>query len=79
MRINSKGQVTIPAAMRRLAGLLPGADVEVLFDGAAVQIRRTRPTPKPGDGERLVQHLRGHRGALAMTTEEIMALTRGED
>jgi AbrB family looped-hinge helix DNA binding protein len=79
MRINSKGQVTIPAAMRRLAGLPPGTHVEVLFDGASVQIQRTKPTPKPGDGERLVQHLRKHGANLAVTADEVMAPSRDED
>jgi hypothetical protein len=44
-----------------------------------VQLRRTASSRKPGRGERLVAHLRGHRGGLKMTTDEIMALTRGDD
>ena len=30
-------------------------------------------------GERIVEHLRSHPGTVQMTTDEIMALTRGED
>jgi AbrB family looped-hinge helix DNA binding protein len=79
VRITSKGQVTIPAAIRERAGLLPDTEVEFLFDGETVQLRRVYPARKPSRGERLVAHLRAHRGGLKMTTDEIMALTRGED
>ena len=42
MRITSKGQVTIPLAIREQAGLLPNTEVEFDFDGKAVRIRRAR-------------------------------------
>ena len=80
MRITSKGQVTIPAAIRERAGLLPHTEVEFELDGDAVRIVRAKPS-EPRDesrGERLVQRLRG-RGTVRMSTDEIMALTRGED
>ncbi|HEV2363477.1 MAG TPA: AbrB/MazE/SpoVT family DNA-binding domain-containing protein [Caulobacteraceae bacterium] len=76
MRITSKGQVTIPAAIRERAGLLPLTEVEFDFDGKFVRIRRTRSMRHPSRGARLVAHLKG-RGDIAMTTDEIMALTRG--
>lgn len=75
MRINSKGQVTIPAKIREAAGLLPHAEVEFEYDGEVVRIMRC--TDRPGRGERIVGHLRG-RGDFQMTTDEIMALTRGK-
>lgn len=77
MRITSKGQVTIPAEIRERAGLLPHTEVEFEFDGDSVRIRRSKPRSKPGRGARLVSHLRG-RGDVALTTEQIMALTRGD-
>jgi AbrB family looped-hinge helix DNA binding protein len=77
MRVTSKGQVTIPAEIREKAGLLPHTEVEFEFDGEAVRLRRAEPGTKPGRGARLVAHLRG-RGDVAMSTDEIMALTRGE-
>ena len=76
MRITSKGQVTIPIDIREKAGLLPDTEVEFHFDGENVLLRRAQRTTKPGRGARLVSHLRG-RGDVAMTTDEIMALTRG--
>jgi AbrB family looped-hinge helix DNA binding protein len=72
VRITSRGQVTIPAAIRRRSGLLPHCDVDFEYDGEAVRIR---PTRAAGRGARLVAHLRD-RGDVAMSTDEIMALTR---
>ena len=38
MRITSKGQVTIPIAMREKAGLMPNTEVDFDFDGQYVRI-----------------------------------------
>jgi AbrB family looped-hinge helix DNA binding protein len=78
MRITSKGQVTIPQAFREKAGLLPGAEVEFELDGDAVRIRRAQAPITPGRGARIVELLRGS-ATIRMTTDEIMALTRGEE
>lgn len=79
MRITSKGQVTIPADIREQAGLLPHTEVEFSIEDGVVQIRPA-VTPKKRDrGAMIVEHLRRHRGDIAMSTEEIMALTRGEE
>ena len=76
MRITTKGQVTIPAHIREKAGLLPHTDVEFVMDGKAVKIVRKAAGTKPSRGARLVAQLKG-RGDVAMTTDQIMALTRG--
>jgi AbrB family looped-hinge helix DNA binding protein len=75
VRITSKGQVTIPADIRERAGLLPNTEVEFEFDGKVVHIIRAKAPKGDGRGARLVAHLRG-RGDVAMSTDEIMALTR---
>jgi AbrB family looped-hinge helix DNA binding protein len=77
MRITSKGQVTIPLALREKTGLLPDTEVEFELDGNAVRIRRARRRPGTGKGARLVARMRG-RGDGGMTTDEILALTRGK-
>jgi len=78
MRITSKGQVTIPAEIREQAGLLPHTEVDFEFDGKVVRIVRAHsPRSKDSRGARLTAHLRG-RGDVAMSTDAIMALTRGE-
>ncbi|HEV2509385.1 AbrB/MazE/SpoVT family DNA-binding domain-containing protein [Bosea sp. NPDC003192] len=76
MRITSKGQVTIPADIRERAGLLPETEVDFEFDGKVVRIVPAVARRKMGRGDRLVAHLRRSKGDIAMTTDEIMALTR---
>lgn len=75
MRLTSKGQVTIPIEIRQRLGLMPGTVVEFEIDGDAVRI--TKAAEGLTRGERLVRRLEGT-GDVAMTTDEIMALTRGE-
>jgi AbrB family looped-hinge helix DNA binding protein len=77
MRITSKGQVTIPIEIREQAGLLPHTEVAFEFDGRHVRIVPVASGNKDSRGARLVAHLRG-RGDIAMTTDAIMALTRGD-
>lgn len=74
MRVTSKGQVTIPIQIREQLGLLPNTEVAFQVDGDAVRIVRTRT--RQGRGRSIVANLRG-RGTTGMTTDEIMALTRG--
>lgn len=77
MRITSKGQVTIPIAIRERAGLLPNTEVEFIYERGAVRIIRAKPKRGRSRGEEIVRRLRGS-GSVKMTTDEIMALTRGE-
>ena len=77
MRITSRGQVTIPAEIRKQAGLLPQTRVAVTFDGETVRITRSRARKYAGRGARIVARLRGS-ATVDMTTDEIMALTRGD-
>lgn len=75
MRITSKGQVTIPAEIREKAGLLPHTEVEFELERGKVVIRKA-----PGSrrrGRKTVEAMKG-KGTVRMSTDEIMALTRGE-
>jgi AbrB family looped-hinge helix DNA binding protein len=75
MRVTSKGQVTIPVEIRERLGLLPNSEVEFVVEGSAVRLRKARG--RQGRGRSLVAHLRG-RGRGRLSTDEILALTRGE-
>lgn len=75
MRITSKGQVTIPIAIRNQMGLLPDTDVEFVVEGNNVLIRKVATSNSRG--RRLVEAMRGT-ATTGMSTDEIMALTRGE-
>ena len=77
MRVTSKGQVTIPIAIREQAGLMPNTEVEFECDGDVVRIVAAKGRAGTGRGARAVARLRGT-GDMAMSTDEIMALTRGE-
>jgi AbrB family looped-hinge helix DNA binding protein len=76
MRITSKGQVTIPQEIRERLGLLPHSEVEFEIDGDSVRIRRAKASRSRG--EMIVANMRGTATNRGMTTDEIMALTRGE-
>ena len=75
MKITSKGQVTIPAGLRERAGLLPNTEVEFVLSGKKLWLQKTEG--KRRRGSRLVDALRG-KGTVRMSTDQIMALTRGE-
>ncbi|MBI3892350.1 MAG: AbrB/MazE/SpoVT family DNA-binding domain-containing protein [Candidatus Wallbacteria bacterium] len=75
MRITSKGQVTIPQAIREELGLLPETEVEFEVDGNTVRILKSAASRKPSRGRLAVARLRGT-GSVKMTTDAILALTR---
>jgi AbrB family looped-hinge helix DNA binding protein len=82
MRVTSKGQVTIPADVLEDAGILPNTEVEIACDGdGRIVLSRAGQFDGKTRGERVVEHLRrfAKEHPVSMTTEEIMALTRGED
>lgn len=74
MKITSKGQVTIPHELRERTGLMPGCEVE-FAEGRDGRLY-LRKLSRSGRGRRIVARLHG-RGDVAMTTDEIMSLTRG--
>ncbi len=74
MRITSKGQITIPQQVRRELGLEPGDEVDVIMqDGVARIVPAGEALTR---GQRVVEALLG-RGDVKLTTDEIMAMTRG--
>lgn len=75
MRLNSKGQVTIPAPLRERYGLHEGDEVDVIEDGNSLRIVRAEESLTRG--ERLVRRLRG-RATAKMSTDELLGLLRGE-
>ena len=73
MRITSKGQVTIPLAVRRRLGLLPGTEVEFTVKGHSVILTKS--------GKSIRRHflvaIRG-KASRRLSTDEILSLTRGD-
>jgi len=72
--VTSKGQVTIPKAVRDHLGIVPGSKVGFrrAKDGSIVLVRE--------DGQRAASRFEKLRGSAGPgpSTDEIMALTRGE-
>jgi antitoxin PrlF len=75
-RVTQKGQVTIPKRVRDFLDIKPGAEVdfELDADGRVVLTRAGGPRRRKS---RFAQ-VRGTATA-GMSTDQIMALTRGED
>lgn len=74
MRLNSKGQVTIPADLRHRLGFSVGDEVEVIEDAGALTIVRADDLT---GGQRAVRRVRGVAGR-GLRTDDILAMTRGE-
>jgi len=72
--VTSKGQVTIPKRVRDLLGIGPGSkvDFEPAADGRVVLVKSGKKVPSR------FAKLRGSAGK-GLSTDEIMAMTRGED
>lgn len=74
MRVTEKGQVTIPKDLRDALGIGAGTEVEFERRNDTIVVRKS--VRQPTHGRRLAKRLEG-RGDVDMTTDEIMALTRG--
>ncbi|MGO8699737.1 MAG: AbrB/MazE/SpoVT family DNA-binding domain-containing protein [Limisphaerales bacterium] len=74
-RLTVKGQITVPKQLRDAFGWKPHTELQFLrlADGVKLVL------PKQGTsrGKRIVERLRGA-GNRTWTTDQIMALTRGE-
>jgi AbrB family looped-hinge helix DNA binding protein len=74
MHVTSKGQVTVPVEIRERLGIHPGTEVEFEVVGDEVVLRKTKSSRRRGRS--IVARMRG-RATVKMSTDEIMALTRG--
>lgn len=78
MRVTSKGEVTIPQDVRRRLRIEAGNEVDFVIDRDAVRLVRR----DPGTGIAVVASMRGRARVSTshapMTTDQVMALTRGE-
>ena len=75
-KVTSKGQVTIPKKMREHLGITPGVAVEfeLQHDGRVVIHKFGKKPPRRATP---FGRIRG-RATAGMSTDEIMALTRGD-
>jgi len=75
VKINAKGQVTIPVDICRAHGLKIGDEVEVVVDGGTLRVGCT--DEKLTRGQRLVGRMRGC-ASTSSTADELMKLLRGD-
>lgn len=74
MRVTTKGQVTIPQHVRKKLGIIAATEVDFIEKKGRVYLVKK----KGGDiTTRRFRKLRGI-ATVKMTTDEIMALTRGD-
>ena len=80
MRVTSKGQVTIPQAIRDAAGLLPHTEVEFIYENDQVVVRPARQGTR-----RSLEVALGEARAVPLTVafrgksaSEIMEFLRGD-
>lgn len=71
-KVTTKGQVTIPQAIRDRLGIHPGTVVEFRVSGGAVVLRKRSDG---GRGAAIVNRMRGT-ATSGLSTDEIMRLTR---
>ena len=73
MKINKRGQVTIPAKFRRTHGLSAGTEVVFRTDGTRIWVI----LPEKRWAQTLVANMTG-KGSVEMSTDEILNMTRGD-
>lgn len=76
MRITTKGQVTIPEEIREKYGFLPYSEVDFVEEKGKVYLQTIKGKNKRR-GQNIVAQLRKS-ASVKMSTDEILALTRGE-
>jgi AbrB family looped-hinge helix DNA binding protein len=79
MKVTVKGQITIPQALRERFGLHPGTEVGFVAEADALRIQpRKRGSRMPSVFDSWLVKAAGS-ARTKLTTDQIMAATRGED
>lgn len=79
MNVTVKGQITIPQALRERFGLQPGTEVEFVPESDALRLRPRKRTRRAASAfDRWLSTAAGS-ARTKRTTDQIMAMTRGED
>jgi AbrB family looped-hinge helix DNA binding protein len=74
MRVTTKGQVTIPQKIREKLGITPAVEINFLEEKGRIYLVKMTGKPKKPYKFRKLRGISN----VKMTTDEIMALTRGE-
>ena len=74
MRVTTKGQVTIPQEIREKLGITPFVEVDFIEEKGRVYLVKSENQKKKTNKFRKLRGI----ASVKMSTDEIMALTRGE-
>lgn len=74
MRVTIKGQVTIPQEIREKLGITPAVEVEFVEEKDRVYLVKKKGQPKKTSKFRKMRGI----ADVKMSTDEIMALSRGK-
>lgn len=74
MRVTIKGQVTIPQDIREKLGITPAVEVDFIEEKDRIYLVKRKGEPKKTYKFRKLRGI----GNVKMTTDEILALTRGD-
>jgi len=75
MRITQKGQITIPLKIREKYNFLPDIEIEFVEENGRVYLKKANGNTQRG--KQLIERMKG-KATVRMTTDQILALTRGE-
>ena len=79
MKVTVKGQVTIPVSLRERFGLNPGTEVEFVAADGVLQVRRRKSRELSTSRSELWLAKAAGSAKTDLTTDQFMAITRGED
>ena len=75
MKVSETGEIVVPVELQKAAGIFPGCEIKItLRDGALIVEKATSLEERLALIDRMIGQ-----GEGSMTTDEILALTRGED
>ena len=74
MRVTTKGQVTIPQEIREKLGITPAVEVDFIEENDRIYLVKRKGGPQKTYKFRKLRGIAN----VKMTTDEIMALTRGD-
>jgi AbrB family looped-hinge helix DNA binding protein len=74
MRVTTKGQVTIPQKIREKLGITPAVEVDFIEEKDRIYLVKRKGQPQKTYKFRKLRGIAN----VKMTTDEIMALTRGD-
>jgi AbrB family looped-hinge helix DNA binding protein len=75
MRVTTKGQVTIPQHIREKMGITPHTEVDFIEEDGRIILVKRDPAASVSQTFRRVRGV----ATVNMSTDEIMALTRGNE